>query len=214
MLDYKKICLWTTSDVAEWMEQNNFHSYIKLFTVEHGIDGKALMMLTEDDLRNPPLSLRVLGDIKHLMICLKELKSYVNAPPMSCHINGPAKAVQFRTIHGNSDEFPIQDHPDHHSLTIQSTDEWHYERQTAKYLKPEFHKLLFSYIYMFIVFILNAFVVAIVHDRVPNREKYPPLPDLFLDNLPLIPWAFPACEVAAFILISILAVIIFLHKHR
>ncbi|GLG96758.1 Uncharacterized protein GBIM_03667 [Gryllus bimaculatus] len=63
----------------------------------------------------------------------------------------------------------------------------------------------------------KTFVVtslAMVHERVPDREKYGPLPDIFLDNVPAIDWALSVSEVL--IVISVYAVLIVLvfHKHR
>lgn len=37
--------------------------------------------------------------------------------------------------------------------------------------------------------------MTIVPDRTPLQDKYPPLPDIVLDNLIYIEWAFKAAEV-------------------
>ena len=50
------------------------------------------------------------------------------------------------------------------------------------------------------VIFTSAGVMTFVHDRVPDMEKYPPLPDLVLDHIPMIPWAFEASEVCIFVL--------------
>lgn len=67
---------------------------------------------------------------------------------------------------------------------------------------------------MFFVFMLTAFVMVIVHDRVPDMDRYPPLPDMVLDNLPYIPWAFEMCEATAILLMFAMGCVLFFHKHR
>uniref|UniRef100_A0A1I7XF48 Type IV conjugative transfer system protein TraL n=1 Tax=Heterorhabditis bacteriophora TaxID=37862 RepID=A0A1I7XF48_HETBA len=45
-------------------------------------------------------------------------------------------------------------------------------------------------------------------------KTYPPLPDIVLDNLPLIPWAFDMCEFIGVALSAIWLIILVFHKHR
>lgn len=51
-----------------------------------------------------------------------------------------------------------------------------------------------------------------MHDRVP--ENYPPLPDIFLDNITHIPWAFQVTECIILALSVMFTMILLFHKHR
>ncbi|KAG8231193.1 hypothetical protein J437_LFUL011251, partial [Ladona fulva] len=83
----------------------------------------------------------------------------------------------------------------------------------ATKLPPEVWKAVIAMAYLFIVTWITAFVMVIVHDRVPDMKKYPPLPDIFLDNVPHIPWAFNMCEVTGTILLLIWVGVLLFHKH-
>lgn len=49
------------------------------------------------------------------------------------------------------------------------------------------HDLVFGFSgYAFLVTWITAFVMVVVHERVPDSKRYPPLPDIFLDNVPHI----------------------------
>lgn len=54
-----QVHLWTIDDVKEWLEENGFHNYVTLLCHRHRIDGKALLTLSESDLKSPPLSIQV-----------------------------------------------------------------------------------------------------------------------------------------------------------
>ncbi|OZC05781.1 hypothetical protein X798_07246, partial [Onchocerca flexuosa] len=77
-----------------------------------------------------------------------------------------------------------------------------------------FIKLTIAFCYCMCSLLITAFVMVLVHDRVPDMKTYPPLPDIVLDNLPLIPWAFQFCEVIAVFLAALWFMILFCHKHR
>ena len=65
---------WTTTDVAVWLHDSGFGAYIQLLTVDHCIDGSALLRLDEADLRRPPVSIPRIGDIKRLALSIEQLK--------------------------------------------------------------------------------------------------------------------------------------------
>jgi len=81
-------------------------------------------------------------------------------------------------------------------------------------LKPERWKAVLAFLYVLMVSWLTAFVMVIVHDRVPDMETYPPLPDILLDNIPHIPWAFEMCEVSGMTLLVVWLLVVTFHKHR
>ena len=53
-------------------------------------------------------------------------------------------------------------------------------RNFGQNLRPERWKTLLAFLYVLLVSWITAFVMVIVHDRVPDMERYPPLPDLLL----------------------------------
>ncbi|VDM18029.1 unnamed protein product [Wuchereria bancrofti] len=55
---------WSYDDVATWLNEQGFEKYANIIAYRHKIDGRTLLMLTEVDLREKPLKLDCLGDIK------------------------------------------------------------------------------------------------------------------------------------------------------
>ena len=229
MLEYTEVDTWSCDDVAEWLQENGFDSYVNLFCKKHKIDGQVLLTLTEADLKQPPLQIVVLGDLKRLLICLKQLNAR-NGGVMS----------ELGITNGNispSSSSPLYQHSPHqvlvqerhtinhryrrldssaslHSEDSVDFDDSGWRKEQSCELKPEKRKMVIAFIYMFTAFLITSCVMVIVHDRVPDMKKYPPLPDIVLDNMPFIPWAFQMCEATGCLLSLICAVILFFHKHR
>ncbi len=80
--------------------------------------------------------------------------------------------------------------------------------------RGEKRKTAVSMAYLFLIGLWTSFVLTVVHDRVPDMQKYPPLPDLILDNVPLIPWAFFASEAIGISLLTVFFCILIFHKYR
>lgn len=68
---------WNCQKVKEWIKNKGFPQYAETFCDTHKIDGQVLLSLTEKDLKQPPLQLSVLGDIKKLMFHITALRSEV-----------------------------------------------------------------------------------------------------------------------------------------
>lgn len=62
--------------------------------------------------------------------------------------------------------------------------------------------------------ILATVSLALVHDRVPDKETYGPLPDIVLDNLNAVSWALDVSEILIMISTYSCVVLITFHKHR
>uniref|UniRef100_W8AZR3 Sphingomyelin synthase-related 1 n=2 Tax=Ceratitis capitata TaxID=7213 RepID=W8AZR3_CERCA len=84
----------------------------------------------------------------------------------------------------------------------------------ATNIPPELFKTAISLGYSFLVTWITSFVMVIVHERVPDMKRYPPLPDIFLDNVPHIPWAFHMCEITGTLLFIIWCSVCIFHKYR
>lgn len=63
-------------------------------------------------------------------------------------------------------------------------------------------------------FILTTISLSLVHERLPDREKYGPLPDIFLDNVPAMDWALDVSEILIMIQVNSCVALIAFHKHR
>ncbi|ELU15615.1 hypothetical protein CAPTEDRAFT_148915 [Capitella teleta] len=191
---------WSVAEVRIWLGNRGMGQFSETLCVQHKVDGQVLLSLTETDVREM-IGTSCLGDVKRLTLAVKELQLATPTPYdhiRSSNGSSPAKAVYARF---DSEGSTLSDD----ALT---------HKRISRRLEPEYSKLFLSYCYMFSVFLITAFVMVIVHDRVPDMEKYPPLPDIVLDNLPYIPWAFDACEAAGVVLVLIWTVTMFFHKHR
>jgi hypothetical protein len=225
---------WTIDDTLAWLIANQFENYSDLFK-DHKIDGKALLTLTEDDLRKC-LGIKVLGDIKRLSFAIKTLKCYPFKNSMSndIHVNDNLRFNHVKygevkyfgrhrkkhyshSFNSESSEYDDEDDDsdgydlEHHLIEDKKTRNG---RNSSQNFKPEAWKALVAMLYFFSVTWITSIVMVIVHDRVPDMQTYPPLPDIFLDNVPLIPWAFNMCELCGLTLFITWIVILIFHKHR
>lgn len=220
---------WTVEDVGEWLQAVRLHKYVPAFR-DHLIDGRALLTMSESDLRKPPLAIAILGDIKNLMICIRELQ-WQNVNVIK-HLMGPAEILNSidsqsltrrnstrkrrkrstNSAGGSSDGTAPS--PD---ISLGYDDEEEGDDLVparSRHLKPEIWKTAVGMLYFLAVTWITAIVMVIVHDRVPDMQTYPPLPDIFLDNVPHIPWAFAMCEFTGVVLFAVWLSILICHRHR
>jgi len=59
-----------------------------------------------------------------------------------------------------------------------------------------------------------CFCIIVANDRLPDRKKYPPLPDFVLDNIRYTPWGAEAGEICLFMLLFMWIALLAVHKQR
>lgn len=199
----KEVLRWTCKDVGIWLKKNGFEYYIELLTIRHKIDGKALLLLNENDLRLPPMEIKILGDLKRLWFVIHQVQKQNDL--LSSQPNGFIRKVYYDQV-----DSP----PKIYKKREANEEEIHRVIASSISSVSETWRTCLSVLYAFMVFCLTAFVMTVVHDRVPDMKKYPPLPDIILDSVPLIPWAFKMCEFTGIVLGSMWLTVLCLHKHR
>uniref|UniRef100_A0A674ILV7 Sphingomyelin synthase-related protein 1 n=1 Tax=Terrapene triunguis TaxID=2587831 RepID=A0A674ILV7_9SAUR len=224
MAGNKQLCIrrWTTKNVAKWLKEEGFCEYVDVLCNRHRLDGITLLTLTEYDLRSPPLEIKVLGDIKRLMLSIRKLqKQHIEVLEELGYNSDSPIGTMSPTVGSlqDTDWFCNGEVPrDCGPVTDLNADQYQYTNGKNKHpmrrLDPEYWKTVLSCIYVFIVFGFTSFVMVIVHERVPDMQTYPPLPDIFLDSVPRIPWAFAMTEVCGVILCYIWLLVLLLHRHR
>ncbi|KAG9341133.1 hypothetical protein JZ751_019887 [Albula glossodonta] len=211
-----RISSWTPKHVARWLKEEGFCEYVDLLCVQHRLDGASLLTLTEYDLRSPPLELKVLGDIKRLMLSLRRLRQRNGhaLQELGVACNGQVHVCEGQGLVCNG-------HPLSGDMAVPglASEQCHQHtngkcRQHRRQLDPECWKTVVSFIYVMFVIGVTSFIMVIVHDRVPDMQTYPPLPDIFLDSVPRIPWAFAMAEACGLILCFFWFLVLLLHKHR
>ncbi|XP_048123236.1 sphingomyelin synthase-related protein 1-like isoform X1 [Alosa alosa] len=222
---------WTVKQVSQWLEAEGFPDYVPLLCDQHRLDGPSLLSLRETDLRTPPMQMTVLGDIKRLMLAVNRLQSRIPSAmpePWTTHSDGAAVLGATMECNGRHKhraacedtvasrlQVPCQANGHHYHNT--SAERWHpYSSGKCRdaQLDPEYWKTALSVVYFVFVCGATACVMVIVHERVPDMRTYPPLPDIFLDSVPRIPWAFAMAEVCGLTLGTMWILVLLLHKHR
>ncbi|XP_060092680.1 sphingomyelin synthase-related protein 1 isoform X2 [Heteronotia binoei] len=222
-----QLCIrrWSTRHVAKWLKDEGFREYVDILCDKHRLDGITLLTLTEYDLRSPPLEIKILGDIKRLMLSIRKLQKHhmevLEELGYSSDASHGTLSPAISPLQG-TDWFcngeAQRDCDNCEPVVDFSAEQYQYTNGKNKHppwrLNPEYWKTALSCIYVFIVFGFTSFVMVIVHERVPDMQTYPPLPDIFLDSVPRIPWAFAMTEVCGVILCYIWLLVLLLHRHR
>ncbi|UJR28530.1 hypothetical protein I4U23_009767 [Adineta vaga] len=222
---------WTTTDVEEWLCSLNLSNFVDKFCNQNGIDGLTLLLMKEDDLRQAPLAIQRLVDVKklwyHIRLLQCQEKNFYSPLSISTPYlhNDTNEQIQMLTSMKqqsfDNDNFKHNHSPlspthllESNVHNMYSSCKIHSEQKPIfNTAKGEKRKLLVSFIYALISGIWTSFIMVVVHNRVPNVQKYPPLPDLFLDNIPHISWAFSVSEYIIVIMSVTFLLILIFHKY-
>ncbi|CAO1307285.1 unnamed protein product [Diamesa hyperborea] len=223
---------WTAKEVEQYLAKKDVDLKILNAMRSERVDGKSLLLLNERDLNNLEVKYGfLLGDIKRFSIIVNKFQLenrqcfiFLGIPP---HFNNNVDqhSLLSNLINGSyQNSSQIHHHPNYGSGSIDSHFGADLERispatsvdggRFASSIQPELFKTALSMGYAFLVTWITAFVMVVVHERVPDMKRYPPLPDIFLDNVPHIPWAFFGCEITGTFLFIIWLCVLILHKYR
>lgn len=207
--------LWTVDDVGEYLEKHNFNQFRRLFCDENKIDGRVLLSLNENDLKLPPLNITPFGDVKRLLFLIDGLKDK-RKRPYAQRKGYILEKQPYSTVDAyiNIDESSTLSGTSSPSCGVSLTDSDDDFVISTKKLKVEPKKFALSVLYIFSIHFFSGFAVTYAQEHLPDKKKYPPLPDIFLDSLPYIPWAYRVTEGVIIVLSIFGLTMLFFHKYR
>lgn len=87
------------------------------------------------------------------------------------------------------------------------------EREEPKFPREKW-KTLVALLFFFANMTLSTIALAIVHERLPDRTKYPPLPDIVFDLIEPLDWALSISDILIIVSIFMGLFVLILHKHK
>ncbi|VEL28747.1 unnamed protein product, partial [Protopolystoma xenopodis] len=214
---------YSSSAMATWLNDRGLQFSACKILLDHEVDGLAFFMFNENDLKE--LEFTKVG-LRKRLLCLAslwrqavfnnseksipslEFASSIESPlsKLRCHDEvSITPSCSSLLVSANKAKGQPEKASLHTLFKCRPTNEAKVESYTKHW------KVLASGLYAFLVFGLSSFAMVLAHERLPDISKYPPLPDILLDNLPHIPWAFKAAEVVCILLLSTWVVILVFH---
>ncbi|KAJ2939632.1 hypothetical protein O0L34_g14352 [Tuta absoluta] len=218
-----EIINWSNKEVLDFLHRDKISSVVVEVCRTHDIDGQCLLCFVDRDFYEYPFDKLKLGERKRFILLVKKLQKNNRAAMIElglCEessLGSQSTNINFLGTNLSHLSYNLQHRSPGEYCPVVSTDcgvgTLTPEVKASK-LKPEVWKTAIAMGYVFLVTWVTAVVMVIVHDKVPDMKKYPPLPDLFLDNVPHIPWAFDMCEITGSLLMAIWLLVLLFHKHR
>ncbi|OXA50461.1 phosphatidylcholine:ceramide cholinephosphotransferase 1 isoform X1 [Folsomia candida] len=103
---------------------------------------------------------------------------------------------------------PLSQHPSTSSGSSSLT------TSKAKQFPKERRKAVIAFFLMAFGFICNSISIVLTHQKVPDRNLHPPLPDISLDNITKHRWLNDVADILVILLLLSSICLIVLHRHR
>lgn len=178
--------MWTTAQVEDWLLENHFSDCIDILCRQCHIDGRHLISLKEHE---------IISLTKNA-----QLWSYIRTLT-----NGKQQAVAIElepsVLRAYTACEQIEDQLATNCCLVTS-------------MRSDRKKTLFAFLMVLATIYFCALTITIVDERLPDPKSFPPLPDLILENIEEIPWAFAVTEKIIVLKMTTLATVIALHRHR
>ena len=192
---------WTSQQVEEWLIRNQFHDSVQILCQEYQIDGQHLLNLEKSEVLHLTNNQNLYYQIENLkQTSLSKMSRAV--PPITSvpRSSQPAQSMAILLEPPTSID-QIEDQPESTCCLFVS-------------IRSDKKKTFFAFLLAMSTVFFCSFIITIVDERLPDPKTYPPLPDLILDNIEQIPWAFAVTEKLILLEISVLLIIVLLHRYR
>lgn len=194
----KDVAYWSPSEVSIWLTKEGLQEYSESF---QNSSGKDLLQLTVDDFKKAPLSLVSSDSGRQILEKIETLKI---ESQIEVHKNGHANGHLNILSLGQDSETP-------NCKSKTNGIPNGFRKEMVKISMPEIErsqyplewgKTAVAFFYALCCFVTTTVMISVVHERVPPKEEYPPLPDKFFDFFNRVEWAFSICEINGMILVA------------
>ncbi|XP_064173810.1 phosphatidylcholine:ceramide cholinephosphotransferase 1-like [Anguilla rostrata] len=186
----KEVAQWTAEEVAHWLAEQGMQEYSG---PRARMTGRQLLGLGPADFLRPPLSLLSSDGGRQLLERVETLRVEGH---MEAHKNG----------HAANGHAPNGVRRDMVRIAVPEPPPPPYPTEWAKTGA--------AFAYALCCFVSTTIVISVVHERVPDKEASPPLPDKFFDVFNRVEWAFSICEINGMLLVSLWLLQWILLKYR